>query len=74
MSKEKILVIDDHPDVRIFVKTCLEEEGFTVVEANNGLEALRLFKEANPALLILDVSIGQPDGFEVCRDIRKTSG
>ena len=73
MSKEKILVIDDHPDVRIFVKTCLEEEGFTVVEANNGLEALRLFKEASPALLILDVSIGQPDGFEVCRDIRKTS-
>ncbi len=73
MSKEKILVIDDHPDVRIFVKTCLEEEGFATVEAANGREALRLFKEASPALLILDVSIGQPDGFEVCREIRKTS-
>ena len=73
MSKERILVVDDHPDVRIFVKTCLEEEGFSVVEAENGREALRLFKETGPALLILDLSIGQPDGFEVCREIRKTS-
>lgn len=73
MSKEKILIVDDQPDVRIFVKTCLEEQGFSVVEAENGLEALRLFKEANPALLILDLSIGQPDGFEVCREIRKRS-
>ena len=73
MSKEKILVVDDHPDVRIFVKTCLEEEGFTIVEADNGRDALRFFYEVNPSLLILDVSIGQPDGFEVCREIRKTS-
>jgi two-component system response regulator ResD len=73
MSKETILVIDDHPDVRLFVKTCLEEKGFSVVEAENGREALRLFKELSPALLILDLSIGQPDGFEVCREIRKSS-
>lgn len=73
MSKEKILVIDDHPDVRIFVKTCLEEEGFAVIEAENGIDALRIFKEESPAILILDVSIGRPDGFEVCREIRKTS-
>jgi DNA-binding response OmpR family regulator len=73
VSKERILIIDDHPDVRIFVKTCLEEEGFSVVEAENGREALRLFKEVSPALMILDLSIGQPDGFEVCREIRKTS-
>jgi len=73
MSKERILVIDDHPDVRIFVKTCLEEEGFAVIEAANGLDALRIFKEESPAILILDVSIGQPNGFEVCREIRKTS-
>jgi DNA-binding response OmpR family regulator len=73
MNKEKILVVDDQPDVRIFVKTCLEEQGFSVVEAENGREALRLFIEESPALLILDLSIGQPDGFEVCREIRKTS-
>lgn len=73
MSKEIILIVDDHPDVRMFVRTCLEEEGFSTVEASNGNEALRLFREVNPGLLILDVSIGQPDGFEVCRQIRKTS-
>jgi two-component system OmpR family response regulator len=73
MTKEKILVVDDHPDVRIFVRACLEGQGFSVIEAENGREALRLFKEVNPALLILDLSIGQPDGFEVCREIRKAS-
>ncbi len=73
MSKERILIADDDPDIRIFLKTCLEEHGFLVVEAENGREALRLFNEASPALLILDLSMGQPDGFEVCREIRKTS-
>ncbi len=73
MSKERILIADDDPDIRIFLKTCLEEHGFSVVEAKNGSEALRLFNEASPALLILDFSMGQPDGFEVCREIRKTS-
>ena len=73
MSKARILVIDDHPDIRIFVTTCLQEEGFSTIEAANGNEALRLFNEVTPDLLILDVSIGQPDGYEVCREIRKTS-
>ena len=73
MSNELILIVDDQFDVRIYVRTCLEEQGFSVVEAENGREALRLFKETGPALLILDLSIGQPDGFEVCREIRKTS-
>lgn len=73
MSKERILIVDDQLDVRIYVRTCLEQQGFSVVEAENGREALRLFKETSPALLILDLSIGQPDGFEVCREIRKTS-
>ncbi len=73
MSKETILVADDDPDIRIFLKTSLEEHGYSVVEAENGREALRLFNEASPALLILDISMGQPDGFEVCGEIRKTS-
>ncbi len=73
MSKERILIADDDPDIRIFLKTCLEEHGFSVAEAENGREALRLFNETSPALLILDLSMGQPGGFEVCREIRKTS-
>lgn len=73
MGKEKILVVDDDADIRIFLKTCLEEDGFVVVEAKNGHEALLLFNEESPALLMLDLSMGQPDGFEVCREIRKKS-
>ncbi len=73
MSKEKILIADDDPDIRIFLKTSLEEHGYSVVEAENGREALRLFNEASPALLILDIAMGQPDGLEVCAEIRKTS-
>ncbi len=73
MSKGRILVADDDPDIRIFLKTSLEEHGYSVVEAENGREALRLFDEAGPELLILDLSMGELDGFEVCREIRKTS-
>ncbi len=73
MSKERILIADDDPDIRIFLKTSLEEHGYSVVEAENGREALRLFNETSPALLILDLAMGQPDGFEVCAEIRKTS-
>ena len=73
MSKERILIADDDPDIRIFLRTSLEEQGFSVVEAENGSEALRLFTEINPELLILDLAMGQPDGLDVCREIRLTS-
>ena len=73
MSKENILIVDDNEDIRFFVRAALEPEGFVVTEAEDGNQALELFKSTNPAVIILDLSIGQPDGFEVCREIRKTS-
>lgn len=73
MASELILIVDDNPDVRIFVRTCLEAESFKVVEAADGLQALDIFRTTNPAVVILDLAIGQPDGFEVCREIRKES-
>jgi DNA-binding response OmpR family regulator len=73
MSKERILVVDDVEDIRTFVKAALTPEGYDVVEAADGVEALELFRKYEPALVILDLSIGQPDGFEVCREIRRTS-
>ena len=73
MSKERILVVDDDPDIRIFLRTSLEAHGFAVVEAENGSKALRSFNEEIPALVILDFSMGQPDGFAVCKEIRRTS-
>ena len=73
MEKELILIVDDNPDVRLFVRTSLEEEGFRVIEAANGIDGLALFAKAQPKIVILDLSIGQPDGFEVCRRIRLSS-
>jgi DNA-binding response OmpR family regulator len=73
MSDEQILVVDDNEDIRFFVRSALTPEGYQVHEAENGNQALELFYKSEPALIILDLSIGQPDGFEVCREIRKSS-
>ena len=73
VTKDQILVVDDNEDIRFFVKTALSTEGFDVIEAENGTVALEIFRKEEPALVVLDLSIGQPDGFEVCREIRKTS-
>jgi DNA-binding response OmpR family regulator len=73
MARELILVVDDVADIRYFVKAALAPEGFDVIEAADGTQALELFRTRNPSVVILDLSIGQPDGFEVCREIRRTS-
>jgi DNA-binding response OmpR family regulator len=73
MAKDLILVVDDVADIRYFVKAALTPEGYDVIEAANGTDALHLIRTRKPAVVILDLSIGQPDGFEVCREVRKTS-
>lgn len=73
MSKDQILIVDDNEDIRFFVCTALAPEGFEVIEAADGNKALEIFRKREPAVIILDLSIGQPDGFEVCREIRKVS-
>lgn len=73
MAKDQILVVDDNEDIRFFVRTALSAEGFEVIEAVDGKIALEIFRKKEPAAIILDLSIGQPDGFEVCREIRRTS-
>ncbi len=69
----KVLIVDDNQDVRIFVRTALESEGFTLVEAEDGTAAMKVFEREHPSLVLLDLTMGQPDGFEVCRSIRKIS-
>jgi two-component system response regulator ResD len=73
MSNDQILIVDDNEDIRFFVRTALTPEGFDVIEAADGNKALEIFRKREPAVIILDLSIGQPDGFEVCREIRKSS-
>jgi DNA-binding response OmpR family regulator len=73
MAKNKVLVVDDNLDIRLFVKAALEAEGIEVILAENGTKALEIFRSNDLAAIILDLSMGQPDGFEVCREIRKSS-
>lgn len=73
MSKDQILVVDDNADIRFFVRAALTPEGYEVIEASDGKTALEIFRKKEPSLIVLDLSIGQPDGFEVCREIRKVS-
>ena len=73
MQNALILIVDDNEDVRQFVRASLEQEGFQVAEAIDGTSALTVFQEIKPSVVILDLTMGQPDGFEVCREIRKVS-
>ena len=73
MSNDQVLIVDDNEDIRFFVRSALTPEGFDVIEAADGNRALEIFRKKEPSVIILDLSIGQPDGFEVCREIRKVS-
>ena len=69
----EILLVDDDPHLREVVRYALAREGYTVREAENGVQALDSFHTLPPDLLVLDVLMPELDGFSVCREIRKTS-
>lgn len=70
----KIIVADDEQLIRSLVADFLEKAGHTVLQAQDGAEALRLFNDnKDVALCILDIMMPELDGWEVCRQIRKTS-
>jgi two-component system response regulator ResD len=68
-----ILVVEDEKNVRDLLQMYLGKEGFQVRLAADGAEALRLFSLERPALVILDLMLPKLDGWEVCRQIRRTS-
>ena len=70
---QHILIVDDEPRMRRFVRMNLELEGFQVSEASNGLEAIRKVREIMPDLVVLDVEMPHLDGFETLEEIRRTS-
>lgn len=74
MDKMKILVVDDESRMRKLVKDFLGREGYQVIEAADGLEAVDLFyEEKDIALIILDVMMPKMDGWQVCKEIRQMS-
>ncbi len=66
----KILLADDDADLLEVTAYALRREGFAVIAANDGAQALRRWQQDRPDIVVLDVNMPQPDGFAVCRQIR----
>ena len=73
MSKDLILIVDDEENIIELGRLYLENEGYRVEAASDGLEALQKFDSFNPALIVLDLMLPELDGWEVCKKIRSTS-
>ncbi|HIU48924.1 MAG TPA: response regulator transcription factor [Candidatus Avimonoglobus intestinipullorum] len=73
MSANKILIVDDDSNIVELIRLYLEKDGFDTVTASNGKQALEKFSSDTPDLIVLDVMMPEMDGWQVCREIRKTS-
>jgi two-component system alkaline phosphatase synthesis response regulator PhoP len=73
MASKKILVVDDDVKTVELVKLYLNRDGYRVLTAYDGTEALRLARESHPDLIVLDLMLPGMDGFEVCRTLRDES-
>ena len=73
MSNIQILVVDDESRMRKLVKDFLQREGYSVLEAGDGMEAMDIFYDQKIDLVILDVMMPKMDGWQTCREIRRDS-
>ncbi|MEJ2557997.1 MAG: response regulator transcription factor [Anaerolineae bacterium] len=73
MSQETILVVDDEPHIIELATLYLKNEGYRVISADDGAQALRQIETERPALVILDLMLPEMDGREVCRQVRASS-
>jgi two-component system, OmpR family, KDP operon response regulator KdpE len=74
MSAEPVLVIDDNPQIRRALRTILISQGFVVMDASSGEEALDLIRKERVEIVLLDVILPGMSGFETCKEIRRSSG
>ena len=68
-----VLIVEDDRNIADLLRLYLEKEGFEVLLAYNGMQAIEMFKTSQPALMLLDVMMPELDGWQVCREIRKQS-
>ena len=73
MMDTKILVIDDDVNICEMIKLYLENSGYEVKTANDGVEGVSFFKSYDPDIVLLDIMLPRKDGWEVCRQIREVS-
>lgn len=73
MKAATILVVDDEPQIRRVMRTTLTAEGYAVIEARDGAEALEKLRSERPDLVLLDMNMPVMDGLQTCREIRSGS-
>lgn len=71
MKHIKVLVADDDPNVCEIIRLYFEKNDMSVVEANDGKQAIHIAKKEQPDFIILDIMMPELDGFEVCKELRK---
>lgn len=72
MNGFTILIVDDEPQIRRVMRTTLASQGYTVIEALSGEEALEKIRSERADLILLDVNLPEMSGLETCREIRRT--
>ena len=73
MNQKKVLIVDDEPMMCRLIGSIFSGEGAFVYSANSGEEGMDMFQDVQPDLVILDILMPSPDGWEVCRQIRQQS-
>ena len=68
---KKILVIEDDPNALRLIRYALEQEGYQVLSAENGLEGVKKAQDDHPDLVVLDIMLPGLDGYEVCHKLRQ---
>lgn len=69
--KSKVLIVDDEQDIRELIKFYMNKEGYDVIEAKDGEEALEIFESEYIDLAIIDVMMPKMDGFELVENIKE---
>ena len=69
-TRKRILVVDDDASIRMFIRRVLEHQHYEVLEARNGDEGIRVYRESLPDLVLLDLYMPEKDGLETLRDLR----
>ena len=74
MDGAKVLYIEDNVENRTLVKRVLEVEGYVVLEADDGIDGLRIVREEAPDLVLIDINLPEIDGYEITTRLRRMEG